>query len=167
MIELKLDDIRLQQGLGTLLKNAAQTAPIMRGLAEEMKTLSTENFENFENQAWGNEKWERSSAAEKRSGHTLTAKGELRDSISTRVLGTQARIGTNLKYAAIHHLGGTILPKNKPYLVFPVPGGGLRKVKRIDMPARPYLPVRGDGRLQPGAERRLLDVALAALKRGL
>lgn len=34
-------------------------------------------------------------------------------------------------------------------------------------PARPYLPINGNGELQSDAERRILDIAIAALKKGL
>lgn len=34
-------------------------------------------------------------------------------------------------------------------------------------PPRPYLPINGNNELQPDAERRILDIAIAALKKGL
>ena len=61
-----------------------------------------------------------------------------------------ARIGSNKKYAAIHHLGGQA-------------GRG----HKTNLPARPYLLINGNNQLQPDAERRILDIAIAALKKGL
>lgn len=164
MLEITLDDKQLQRSLGTLLRNAAATRPMMAGLAAEMQSLTEENFER---ESWGTESWPQSKRAADDRGKTLQDSGQLAAGISTKITKDSARIGSSKPYAAIHHLGGTVLPKNKPYLVFPIPGGGFRKIKRLDIPARPYLPVNKDGHLQPGAERRLLDVALAALKRGV
>lgn len=38
MIEITLDDSDLQRGLSQLLRNATQTAPMMRGMAQELET---------------------------------------------------------------------------------------------------------------------------------
>ena len=35
------------------------------------------------------------------------------------------------------------------------------------IPARPFLPLDGNGRLQRGAEQRLMEVAIDALRRGM
>jgi len=51
---------------------------------------------------------------------------------------------------AIHHLGGQA-------------GRG----HKTNLPARPYLPINGNNQLQPDTERRILDIAIAALKKGL
>jgi len=52
------------------------------------------------------------------------------------------RIGTNLRYARIHQLGGVITPKTKKFLCFPVGGGRFIKTKKVTMPARPYIVLR-------------------------
>ncbi|EGV38410.1 phage virion morphogenesis protein [Neisseria weaveri] len=164
MLEISLDDKQLQKGLGQLLKNATDTRPMMRAIATDMVSLTEDNFES---ESWGGQKWPRSKRAASGRGKTLQLSGQLAASISTKVGNDFARIGSNKKYAAIHHLGGTIKAKNKPYLVFPVAGGGLRKVKSVNIPARPYLPINGTGQLQNGAERSLLDIALKSLSKGL
>ncbi|HFC8518916.1 TPA: phage virion morphogenesis protein [Neisseria weaveri] len=169
MLEISLDDRELKHGLGQLLKNATDTRPMMRAIATEMVSLTEDNFEN---ENWGGQKWEgenngKSKRAIAEGGKTLQLSGQLAGSISTKVGNDFARIGSNKKYAAIHHLGGTIKAKNKPYLVFPVAGGGWRKVKSVNIPARPYLPINGAGQLQNGAERSLLDIALKSLSKGL
>ena len=46
-------------------------------------------------------------------------------------------------------------------------GDGFRKVKQVQIPARPYLPLNADGQLQPGGENKLLQVALDALSKGV
>ena len=40
-------------------------------------------------------------------------------------------------------------------------------VEKTNLPARPYLPINGNNQLQPDTERRILDIAIAALKKGL
>lgn len=61
-----------------------------------------------------------------------------------------ARIDSNKKYAAIHHLGGKA-------------GRG----RKVTIPVRPYLPINGAGQLQPSGERRILDVVKDTLVQGI
>jgi len=49
-----------------------------------------------------------------------------------------ARIGSNLKYARIHELGGVIVPVRANWLHFEIDGQHVM-TKRVVMPARPYL----------------------------
>ena len=49
-----------------------------------------------------------------------------------------ARIGSNLKYARIHELGGVIRPVTAQYLHFVIDGAHIM-TKVVHMPARPYL----------------------------
>lgn len=48
------------------------------------------------------------------------------------------KIGTNVVYARIHELGGTIVPKNGPFLKFNI-GGRWIFASKVTMPKRPYL----------------------------
>jgi phage gpG-like protein len=48
-------------------------------------------------------------------------------------------VGATVVYAAIHQWGGEIVPKTAPALY--VPGYG--KLKKVTIPARPYLGVSG------------------------
>ena len=147
MLEISLDDKQLQNGLGQLLKNATDTRPMMRAVATEMASLTEDNFES---ESWGGKKWPRSLRAAKNGGKTLQLSGQLAASISTQVGNDFARIGSNKKYAAIHHLGGQA-----------------GKGRKATIPTRPYLPISGTGQLQPGAERTLVDITLKALKKGV
>lgn len=163
MIEISLDEKQLHAGLSQLLKNATNTRPMMRAIATEMVSMTEDNFES---ESWGGDRWKQSNRATE-GDKTLQLTGQLAASISTQVGNDFARIGSNKPYAAIHHLGGKIEAKNKPYLAFPLVGGGFRKVKSVYIPARPYLPINGAGQLQNGAERSLLDIALKSLSKGL
>ena len=147
MITIDLDSEDLQRSLGQLLQNATDTRPMMRAIATEMVSLTEDNFES---ESWGGKKWPRSRRAAKNGGKTLQLSGQLAASISTQVGNDFARIGSNKKYAAIHHLGGQA-------------GRG----KKLTLPARPYLPISGKGKLQRGAEDNILDIALKALSKGV
>ena len=71
-------------------------------------------------------------------GSLLVQGGGLRDSVESRVSGSwSVLVGATKIYAAIHQFGGEIAPKNAPYLF--VPGYG--KLKKVNIPARPYLGV--------------------------
>lgn len=49
------------------------------------------------------------------------------------------RFGSKVPYAAIHEFGGVIKPKTKKYLRFRTFDGQWHSVKKVVMPARPYL----------------------------
>lgn len=82
-----------------------------------------------------------------RSGHLLA-------SIHYRTGGSEVRVGSGIVYAAIHQLGGTIRPVNAPKLVFQGSSGGLVFANQVTIPARPYLGVSADNRVE--LERVLL-----------
>lgn len=94
-----------------------------------------------------------------RKGQPLVDTGRLRSSISSRVIGQEVEVGTNLIYAPIHQFGGTIRAKNAPFLVFPfggsaagsAPFGYLRK-KSVYIPQRRFFPINAAGQVElPGA----------------
>lgn len=81
----------------------------------------------------------------KTSGQTLILKGLLLRSIhETEPDQSGVEWGSNLRYARIHQEGGTILPKTAGgRLTFKVAGGWV-SVKKVTIPARPYLGVNAD-----------------------
>ena len=147
MIEVTLDSKKLEKGLAQLLSNATNSRPMMRSIATELESLTEDNFEN---ESFGGERWKQSQRAAAENGKTLQKSGQLAASITSRTGTDFARIGSNKKYAAIHHLGGQA-------------GRG----KKLTLPARPYLPISGKGKLQRGAEDNILDIALKALSKGV
>lgn len=79
-----------------------------------------------------------------RPGRLGVVTGRLRSSIATEVKGSgavlQGIVGSNVKYARIHELGGTILPKTARYLKFFYEAAGhWVTLRRVEMPARPFL----------------------------
>ncbi len=92
--------------------------------------------------------WKPSLRVKLRGGKTLLDRGRLRDSISSDGDDERAIVGTNLIYARIQQLGGVIEPKNAKALRFEIPGLGWRMVRRVTLPARPYLGVSDDDRVE-------------------
>lgn len=92
----------------------------------------------------GRPKWNKPSGRVKATGGKALIKStNLLKSISHRVTGNTALIGTNLIYAAIHHYGGTISAKNVPYLCFSIPWANkFVKVKQVKIPSRPYMMIQ-------------------------
>jgi phage gpG-like protein len=106
-----------------------------------------------------------------RKGQPLVDTGRLRSSISSRVIGQEVEVGTNLIYAPIHQFGGLITAKNAPYLVFPyggsaagsAPQGYLRK-KSVYIPQRRFFPINSAGQVElpgPWAVSALAGMAAA------
>jgi phage virion morphogenesis protein len=87
---------------------------------------------------WGNP-WQ---ALKFRKGQPLRDTGRLNRSIVSKVDAIGVTVGTNLIYAPVHQFGATIVPKNKPRLVFPGPNGNLIFAKKVTIPARPFMPLR-------------------------
>lgn len=85
----------------------------------------------------------RQTVAKKLSGQVLKRQtGRLASSMNSKVYkqgrGVVGIIGSNVKYARIHEFGGTIVPKNGPFLVFRI-GDRVIKTKKVTIPARPYM----------------------------
>jgi len=75
-----------------------------------------------------------------RPGHLGVVTNRLRSSISAvKIAPLSVKVGTNVVYAAIHEFGGEILPKRSAFLRFKTSDGEWHAVRRVDMPARPYM----------------------------
>jgi phage gpG-like protein len=98
--------------------------------------------------------WKPSFRAQLEGGQTLSDTGRLRRSFSVRATGPWGfTVGTNVRYAAPHQFGATIVPRRARYLRFRLAGGrGRRKggkgrwvtAARVDLPARPFFPEGND-----------------------
>ncbi|QOW46457.1 MULTISPECIES: phage virion morphogenesis protein [Acinetobacter] len=88
--------------------------------------------------------WKQSWRAEVQGGKTLRNTGRLQDSIVSRIQGNRITIGTNVKYAALMHFGGTVKPKGKKFLKFKTPLGGWMFLRSVKIPARPFLGISVD-----------------------
>ena len=163
-------------GLARVAEGLRSPLPLMRDIAGFLKKETDENFAAQGRPAWLG----LSPRTLKRRGadaNILQDIGRLAGSIATRYDRTHATVGTNVRYAAIHQLGGTIQRAayskqvrhrtnakgellraagfNGKGLVF-AKGSHKRAQARwfevpahaINIPARPYLPFTGEGVLQ-------------------
>ena len=160
MLTISVDSRKLEHGLEQLLQNLTHCRQMMAGVAAELLSMTEDNFES---ESWGGDKWQDT----RRGGKKLQLSGQLAASISTQSGNDFARIGSNKKYAAIHHLGGEIQAKNAEYLMIPIGNSRFARKKLVVIPARPYLPIDGSGKLQANGEKRILDVVKDALIQGL
>jgi phage gpG-like protein len=172
MIRAQLDAAQALQSLADIDRGGRLLAPVMRDIKVELISQTEANFA-----AEGRPRWKPLARAtvEKRiadmaggamggyrkdgrisksvgnsaSGmKILQASTALARSISGESGHDYAQVGSNLPYAAIQQLGGKA-------------GRGLK----VRLPARPYLPMTADGRLQPEAETAILEIAIGHLRR--
>ena len=152
MIEIKINTDTLQNSLNAIAQRTSNTQPLMTQLARIMRNAVLDNFE-----AGGRPRGLRASIRPRvKDRGCCRPVGVLRNSITQNSTATEAVVGTNVEYAAIHNFGGqtaphTILPKNGKALKF-----GGRFAKRVNhpgskIPARPFMV------LQPDDEQALVD----------
>ena len=147
MLQIEIDSSDFERGMARLLQNVENRRPITAGIAAELLSMSEDNFAS---ESWGGDPWKQSKRANREGGKTLQKTGQLAASLTTQSSSDFARIGTNKVYAAIHHMGGQA-------------GRG----RKVNIPARPYLPINGSGNLQANADKQILDIVKDALARGV
>ncbi len=136
-IDISLADDAVQQAIGGLAAAGDDMTPLMREFASYMEARTEERFET--ETAPGGDPWPPSIRALVEGGQTLTQSARLRQSITSQVTATSVTHGTNVIYAAIHQVGGVIEPVNADFLVFDVPGAGIRRARRVTIPPRPFV----------------------------
>lgn len=156
MITVTLDHDRLQEALRKVEWAVGDLAPLMRGVAVELASITEENFEN---EGQGSNDWpglsEVTTSRREKTGNwpgqmlQVSAAG-LAASVTTLADDSSALIGSNKPYAAMMHYGGDKAD-------FPHLWG--------DIPSRPYLPMDADGKLQPEAEEAILDLAMVHIEK--
>ena len=130
-IEIKFDNQEVNQRLLELAQRGENLRPLMKNIAGILAYSTEENFANEGRP----DKWvdlaESTKKQRQKAGHypgqILQVSGQLASSISTYYDDDSAVIGSNLKYAAIHQLGGKAGRK-----------------KTVSIPARPYLQLTED-----------------------
>lgn len=88
---------------------------------------------------------QRSANAAGKAGQPLRDTGTLQRSITSKPDRTGVSVGTSKLQARAHQFGATIVPKKAKFLVFPGPNGELIFAKKAVIPARPFLPIKGQG----------------------
>lgn len=156
MISIELEHSRLQETLRRVEWAVGDLAPLMRGIAAELASVTEENFEN---EGQGSNDWpdlsEVTTSRREKTGNwpgqmlQVSAAG-LAASVTTQTTDSSALVGSNKPYAAMMHFGGD--KSDFPHLWG-------------DIPSRPYLPMDAEGKLQPEAEEAILDLAITHLKK--
>lgn len=120
----------------------------------------------FKNQAGPDRKrWVPSIRAREVGGQTLVMKARLLRSITHNSDNSGTAWGTNVIYAGTHQFGAVIKAKSGGALRFKMPGGNFVTVKKVTIPARPFLGVNAeDGREILALANDAID--LAARNRG-
>ncbi|SOC83112.1 phage virion morphogenesis (putative tail completion) protein [Ensifer adhaerens] len=138
-ISVTVVDAQVRRGFDQLAVHMGNTQPVMAAIGTAVVSSTHMRFvtqTDPDGMAWRALNTEY--AKDKRNTRILTESGRLRDSISDRAGRDEVTIGTNLIYAAIHQLGGTIVPVRATHLVFRI-GGHLVQVLSVTLPARPFL----------------------------
>lgn len=166
-VSVTIDDSQLQAALQRLEYAGVDLSPAMRKIAGALEKITEDNLEAEGRPRWkplaestkhgrlGGKKaykknGELTAAAQRRQDagfRILQHSGQLASSVTTDYDSNQAVVGSNKVYAAIHQFGGEA-------------GRG----RKVEIPARPYLPITTDGKLQPEAREEVLDTILRHLK---
>lgn len=100
------------------LPKGGDFSPVTSQWARQLKTGAQLRFRT-QRGVDGNP-WPKSYRAKTEGGQTLSLTRRLRNSITSAHSATQAVVGTNVIYAAIHQFGGTIRAKKGPFLSIPL-----------------------------------------------
>ena len=119
---LIIDDAELQFQFKKLIDKGTNTRPLMARLVQQLHFVVDENFEKEGRPRRWRPLSKRYAEQKRRQGYSgkiLEKSGALRRSITERYTNTEAVVGTNLKYAAVHQFGS----------------------RKKNIPARPFLKV--------------------------
>ena len=116
----------------------ADTRELLETIGEEVAATPRRRFERGRDPDGG--KWPMALSAREEGRKTLIKTGRLKDSYTYDVApgGTSVEIGSNTKYAAIHHFGGIIRAKRARALCFMI-GDTFVMRRSVRIPARPAL----------------------------
>ena len=182
--KIEVTDGPVIAALNRLAAAGADLTPAMRAIAGLLERQTEDNFA-AESGPLG--KWPALKDKQRAGGKILQDTGRLAASVTPFWSATEAGIGSNAVYAAIHQLGGTVEKAAQSRMVRhrtdakgnllrgeALGGKGLIFAKNshkrvatrwfeqgahsINIPARPYMPVSPDGRLQAGLEDEVLEV---------
>ena len=139
MAEITISIEKLQGKLERLSKALENKTPLLRRIANTMQNTIEESFDK-QASPFG-EKWKPNAPKtlqKKRGNKILIQSGLLSQSFTQKVTGSSAQVGTNKEYAAIHQFGGKA-------------GRG----KKVNIPARPFMPIKQNGEIPKDLGDRL------------
>ncbi|MFB5082484.1 phage virion morphogenesis protein [Raoultella sp. C349492] len=184
-IKVTIDNQAMNKRLQQLLDVVDKPRPLMMQIAE---TLHAQSMKMFEQQGFPANSWPSlkpsTIRARSRSGHwpgkILQVSGRLASSVQTAAGDDYAQLGSNLVYAAIQHLGGTIKRQGQVRLRTDKQGNLKRQEKNANLAVfakrshkqavsravdysivirpRPFLPVTDNSQLTPPAFEAVMNV---------
>ena len=144
-IRIDIQDEAVRAALDRLGAAAEDLTPAMDEIGDYLTAATQQRFERGTGP--DGKAWPPSIRVQmNQGGKTLMDTGRLVSSITWRAGRDFVEVGTNVIYAAIHQLGGTIRAKTEKGLKFRIPGVGWRTKASVDIPARPFLGVDEDDR---------------------
>lgn len=163
-LEITLDDRQARDALTRLAARSSNLTPVMKIIGETIRTSVLKNFEVGGRPPWIPTKPLSVLLSRKIAGKDVTSKrgqasllkmqqgkatlidsGRLRKEITVEAGSQEVAVGSNLKYARIHQLGGKA-------------GRG----RKVTIPARPYLAVQPEDHAEIG--RLLVDYLRRAVQ---
>ncbi len=129
-------DERLLKVFGRLA-DPAQRRDLMWNIATAGVSSTQQRF--MDERAPDGTTWTQSFRAKETGGKTLRFSNLLYQSIHGEASETEAQWGTNMEYAGTHQFGAVIVPKVKKALRFALANGKFVTVKKVKIPARPFL----------------------------
>ncbi len=135
--QVTVDDRQVNAALDRLIAVGQHPAGVMKDIATIGENSTRDRFKTGTDPD-GNA-WKPSHRVQQKGGKTLIESGRLLNSIVSQSGDDFAQWGTNAIYAAIHQAGGEIRPKTAKGLFFKLADGSGRRVKKVAIPARPYL----------------------------
>ena len=135
-LTITVQDADVLSGLRKMKAVADDLGPVLADIGAELESSTVKRF--VTNVAPDGVPWPPSARAKATGRPTLVQHGDLRDSIHYVVDGDAVEVGSNLIYAGIHQVGGTISAKGKA-LAFTLHNGPFVMVQSVTIPARPYL----------------------------
>jgi len=177
-------DAEVQSMLKAVMASGRDAGPVFRTLAQRLRA---DTLQNFRSGGVFPQAWPKSQRVIKHGGQTLVDHAILRNSIHGASGPDFAKVGTDVKYAAIHQFGGDInIPARTQTNAFSTGGrfmsrkkAGSSKAKSIKVwtgkigahtihiPARPFLPVDAQGNLSPAMTAFTVKTLSTFLLRGV
>ena len=148
-LKLNLDDAEVKRNIGEIIGRLEKPKQALKECGLVLLRSIGKNFKTGGRPM----RWKTSKrAAATGGGKTLVDTSRLKNSITMKADNTSLTVGTNVKYAAIHQLGGTIpahtiLPKRAKALRWFNGSGNVRFAKKVEiptitMPKRPFLVIQ-------------------------
>ena len=160
-VRIRVEADTISPALARLRALAGDLTPVLDEIGDQLVDNVLERFRRGvgpDGQAWPV-----SQRAEEEGGQTLVDSGRLRESIVSEAGPSSVTVGTNVLYARIHQLGGTIRPKTADRLRFRLADGQFVAVDSVTLPARPYLGIGAEDAsdIENIALRRIAEITRA------